>query len=252
MIGTRSTVPTPTPGGEHRAVGGHHPDPHGGAQEAQAPVLLQGPGEEAGLGQDLEAVADARPPGRPSAAKRHRLHDRGEAGQGPGPQVVAVGETAGEHHGVEAGQVVAAVPDQLGPGPRATRPRPTTSCSQLVPGKTTTPTRAAISRSPSAAATHLQAALLDHRVGQQPVGQLLGLGAGRLLVVGLQVEADDRPARTPVTPSKPRAGSARSMVAPSGSAIPGTQPDLDAGRRTSLGSPGTVPVGPAAGPLIRS
>ena len=44
-------------GGEDRARGAH-PHPHRRAQEAQVPVLLERAGEEAGLGQHLEAVAD--------------------------------------------------------------------------------------------------------------------------------------------------------------------------------------------------
>ena len=45
-------------GGEHR-VCRLHPHLHRGAEEAQAPVLLEGSGEQAGFGEHLEPVADA-------------------------------------------------------------------------------------------------------------------------------------------------------------------------------------------------
>src|ERR1700728_2812794 len=61
----------------------------------------------------------------------------------------------------------------------------TTSCSQLVPGKTTTPIRAATSER-----LELEVALLDDRVGQQPVSQFGHLGPRRALVGRLDLEAE--------------------------------------------------------------
>ena len=62
----------------------------------------------------------------------------------------------------------------------------TTSCSQLVPGKTTTPIRGAI----QIEGLELEPALLDHRVGQQAVGQLGRRGARRPLVRRVDLEAE--------------------------------------------------------------
>ena len=86
------------------------------ADEPQAPVAAQGPVQQMGLGQGLEAVADAQ---HQSAAVReggHFLHDGAEAGDGSGAQVVAVGETAGQDDAVGALEVVVLVPEVVGVG----------------------------------------------------------------------------------------------------------------------------------------
>src|SRR5438128_1557175 len=105
-------------GAEH-AGGGLHPQLHRGAQELEAPVLLQRAGQEAGLGEDLEAVADAEH-GAPGAGEvGYRAHHRREAGDGAGAQVVAVGETPRQHHAVHPPQGGLVVPQQLGLAPQA-------------------------------------------------------------------------------------------------------------------------------------
>ena len=67
--------------------------------------------QQVALAEDLEAVADAehRQPG--AGLLGHRRHHRAEAGDRAGAQVVAVGEAAGEHHGVDAVQVRVGVPE---------------------------------------------------------------------------------------------------------------------------------------------
>ena len=70
------------------------------AEEAQLAVLLQGAGEQAGLGQDLEAIADADHWAAGASEGLHCRHDRREAGQRTGTQVVTVREAAREHDGV--------------------------------------------------------------------------------------------------------------------------------------------------------
>jgi hypothetical protein len=69
------------------------------------------------LAENLEAVADPeyRPAGR--RVPLHRLHHRAEAGDGTGPQVVAVAEAAGQDHHVGSPQVGVAVPDEVGVHP---------------------------------------------------------------------------------------------------------------------------------------
>src|SRR5207253_3061886 len=55
-----------------------------------------------------------------------------------------------------------------------------TSCSQFDPGNTTTPTRSA----------NGDIRLLDHRVGEEPLAELLDTGAGRGLIVRVHGEPD--------------------------------------------------------------
>ena len=107
------------------------------------PFFCSAPGQQAGLGQDLEAVADADHRAAGAGEGRHRLHHRREAGQGARAQVVAVGEAAREHDGVDRAELRVTVPEQRRPAPPAASAACTTSCSQLVPGKTTTPMRGA-------------------------------------------------------------------------------------------------------------
>jgi hypothetical protein len=87
---------------------------HLAAHEGQARIADQGPRQEAGLAQDLEAVADAQD--RPAAlgVGPDRVHDSGEPGDGSCPQVVPVGEPAGQDHRVGAVQVVVPVPHRDG------------------------------------------------------------------------------------------------------------------------------------------
>src|SRR5437868_3857162 len=66
--------------------------------------------EPTSLARDLEAVADGEH--RPAALgeRDHLLHDRAEASDRAGAQVVAVREAAGENHDVGALEVVVLVP----------------------------------------------------------------------------------------------------------------------------------------------
>ena len=77
-------------------------------------VLLQRTGQQTGLGQHLEAVADADHRTAVGGELADRVHDRREAGDGTGPQVVAVGEPAGDDHRVDAADGGVAVPEELG------------------------------------------------------------------------------------------------------------------------------------------
>jgi hypothetical protein len=85
------------------------------AAEAQLDVAQQRPRQQSRLAQDLEAVAD--PQHRRPARGRlgDRFHRRAEAGDRPSPQVVAVGEAAGDDDAVDAVQVAAFVPDEPRP-----------------------------------------------------------------------------------------------------------------------------------------
>src|SRR5690606_313987 len=79
--------------------------------EVQVCVAGEGPGQQVRLAQDLEAVADAEHRQAGFGGVGERLHHRGEPGDGAAPQVVAVGEAAGEHDRVHAAQVGLGVPE---------------------------------------------------------------------------------------------------------------------------------------------
>src|SRR5699024_7636020 len=65
---------------------------------------------------DLEAVADAQHRHPALRGVDHLLHHRCEAADRAGAQVVAVGEAAREHDGLDALQIVLAVPERDGLG----------------------------------------------------------------------------------------------------------------------------------------
>jgi hypothetical protein len=65
------------------------------AEEPLPGVEEKGAGEEAGLAEDLEAVADAEDRAALGRVVADGVHDRREAGEGAAAEVVAVGEAAG-------------------------------------------------------------------------------------------------------------------------------------------------------------
>ena len=88
------------------------------AAELAVVVADQRAGEQVGLAQDLEPVADAEHRHPAPGGGDHLGHHRREAGDRAAAQVVAVGEPAGEHDRVDALQVVVAVPERDGLGAR--------------------------------------------------------------------------------------------------------------------------------------
>src|SRR5467141_5243026 len=88
-------------------------DVHVAADEAQAAIAHHRAGEQAGLAQNLEAVADAK---YHSAAVREffdRLHHRRKTRDGAGAQIIAVGKSAGQDNGVAIRQILGLVPDEF-------------------------------------------------------------------------------------------------------------------------------------------
>ncbi len=94
-------------------VGGGDRQAQFAADEFEAAIADQRAGQQAGLDQDLEAVADAEHEpaiGGELADSRH--HGR-ELGDGPAAEVIAVGEAAGEDHGIDIAERGRIVPDKL-------------------------------------------------------------------------------------------------------------------------------------------
>ena len=67
--------------------------------------------QEPGFEQDLEAIADARDVATAGGEPSNLFHDRREARDGAGAQVVAVGKPAGQDDHVGAAQIPVLVPD---------------------------------------------------------------------------------------------------------------------------------------------
>src|SRR2546423_10886552 len=89
-----------------------------GAAKFQAGVAEQGAGQQAGLTEDLEAVADSPAQSATLGELDAALHHRREAGDRPGPQIIAIAEAAREDHAVDPPQVAVLVPQVLQLRPR--------------------------------------------------------------------------------------------------------------------------------------
>jgi hypothetical protein len=91
-----------------------HPQPLIPADEVQADVAGERPGQQPCLTQHLKSVADTED-GQPVAG---RVHDHADHGREPryrsGPEIVAVGESTGQHHSVHPGQISVTVPEHDG------------------------------------------------------------------------------------------------------------------------------------------
>ncbi len=111
------------------------------ADELEVLIAEQRAGQQAGFDQNLEAVADAED--EPAIGREFfdGLHDGGEARDGAAAKVVAVGEAAGEDNGVDIVEGGGIVPDEFGlTGGGFAWMAYHASWSQLLPGKTMTPT----------------------------------------------------------------------------------------------------------------
>jgi len=69
-------------------------------------------GEQAGLSEDLEAVADAQDQAASGCKALDRLHDGREAGDGAGAQVIAIGKAAGNQDCINALKILGVVPEE--------------------------------------------------------------------------------------------------------------------------------------------
>ena len=98
--------------GEGR-VGGVDAQAHFAADELEAAVADQRAGQQAALHQDLEAVADAEHQPAIGGELLDRLHDGRELGDGAAAQVIAVGEAAGQDHGIDIAERGRIVPDEF-------------------------------------------------------------------------------------------------------------------------------------------
>ncbi len=84
------------------------------AAELQVVVTHEYAGEETGFAEHLEAVADAEDESAIVGEPGDGVHDGGEAGDGAGAEVVAIGEAAGEDDAVNVGEGCLLVPEVAG------------------------------------------------------------------------------------------------------------------------------------------
>ncbi len=191
-------------------VGGLDHDLDLAADEAQRVVRQQRAGQQAGLAQHLEAVADAEH--RPAVAGEldHRLHHRREARDRADAQVVAVREAAGHDHGVDAGR---------GRGRRARAARRRRSAGRRAARRPRRRSRGSGRRRTS---RRLLRRSRSPRSADSP-------GDARTSPEALPASSTSNSIRRPTctfrTPSKPSAGSARSTACPCGSRMPSFGPN---------------------------
>ena len=75
------------------------------ARPGAAVLAVLGSGEQARFGENLEAVADAEHQSAAGGKPLNRLHYGGESGNCPGSEVIAIGESAGHEHRIDAAQI---------------------------------------------------------------------------------------------------------------------------------------------------
>src|SRR4029077_13663550 len=100
-------------GGE-RSGGRFHADVNVTADEAQSLIAHQSAGQKPGFAENLKAIANAEDETTRAGEPRNRVHYRRKTRDRAGAQIIAVGEAAGQNHGVETGEVLRLVPDGLG------------------------------------------------------------------------------------------------------------------------------------------
>jgi hypothetical protein len=97
-------------------IGGFHAEVLVFADEVEAFVAHERAGEESAFAEDLKTIADADDSPAGCGETFHRLHDRGEAGDGSAAEVVTIRKAAGNDDGVESGKRSILVPDKVGGG----------------------------------------------------------------------------------------------------------------------------------------
>src|SRR5439155_1456464 len=199
--------------GREDRVGGLLPQRHRRAEELEAAILLQGAGQQPRFGEHLEPVADADHRAPVGGKGAHRRHHGRETGERARAQVVTVGEAPGQDDRVDVAENAVAVPHDA-----CVDAEPPDRLDHVVLAVRTGEEDHANTRGHGPTATL--------------VASITGLARSRCESASASWRADDSsgastvkrnalPTCTSWTPSKPSAGSARSMVAPWGSAMPG-------------------------------
>ncbi len=142
-----------------------------------------------------------------------RPHDRREAGDGSGPQVVAVGEPTGTTTASTPPRLVSPC-HRISAWPPSASMASTTSCSQFVPGKSTTPTRALTKPAPRPRSPRRWRPRSPGWPGSA-AAQLFDPAARLTLVGGVHAQAD-----APCPPAPRGYRRSRAPAAPARSSLP--------------------------------
>ena len=97
-------------------IGGFHAEVLVFADEVEAFVANEGAREESAFAEDLKTIADADDSPAGCGETFHRLHDRGETGDGSAAEVVTIRKAAGNDDGIESRKRGVLVPDKVGGG----------------------------------------------------------------------------------------------------------------------------------------
>src|ERR1700730_12455914 len=89
-----------------RGIGILHAHMNWFADVFQTHVAHQRSWQQPGLAQNLESITDSQHQPTAGGETVHRLHYRGELGDGASPQIVAVGKTSGDNNDVTIFQIV--------------------------------------------------------------------------------------------------------------------------------------------------
>src|SRR5690606_18070118 len=184
------------------------------ADERTVRVLDHRAGQQMRLAEDLEAVADAEDGHAAVRGVDHLVHHGGEAADRPGPQVVAVGEAAGQHDRVDLVQRVVAVPQRDRLGAAETHGAQRVAVVERAGEGHHTDAHQASSTSRAATSSITG---FDSRVSAASRRE-----ASTSSVTSPSTSSSNRlPWRTEAMPSKPRRGSAAATALPCGSRISG-------------------------------
>jgi hypothetical protein len=82
------------------------------AEELEVLVPEHRPGKKPQLEEDLESVAYPQDHTAPIGEFADLLHQGGESGDGPGPEVIPIGEASGKDDAVDAPEVMIFVPEE--------------------------------------------------------------------------------------------------------------------------------------------
>src|SRR5262249_42161670 len=81
--------------------------------ETKADVAHHRAGQKAGFTQNLESIADAQDHAAGLGEFRHRIHDRREARDRAGSQVIAVRKSSGQNNGIAVREVLRLMPNEF-------------------------------------------------------------------------------------------------------------------------------------------
>ena len=96
--------------GRHQRLGTQQ---HVAADELAALVVAEGPGKQARLAEDLEAIAHTEDESAPARVGHHLIHDGRETRDGSTAEIVSVAEATGQDHQVDPLEVAVLVPEPL-------------------------------------------------------------------------------------------------------------------------------------------